>query len=420
MNLTLTDNRSYPGFGTIVVLLYAMYAAYIASLYILEGDKGSLGSKHFLLFLIVISLLFATNTGKLLIARIIESKENIIIIVFLAYMAARLLFTDSETLSYYMGSIFIEMGTGFIAGFIAFSVIRSRLPVISNIIRKAQSAKHMIAMALLGTAAFIGCMIYFLTQFLGGSASLTDILQIRPLSNDFYQDFGDPVIIGYCCLVSLQVYFFKRNLYTGGFLLFAAILSAQTLIAFICSQAVDSNKSAAATALIFFSALYFCKPPNWLICRWKIKTRSFYIVPVFLFILFLLSQYLPLFDTSRLRILDRSDSIFISSSIESRWQLIEEFAADQFMAEPMFGDPSISPYMHSSLMSVQTHFGFIGSVLFWSFMALQLRRLYGSDNGEGMKAITLPIIFISIISSFFSWGPLWFLIGALYANAAQS
>jgi hypothetical protein len=92
---------------------------------------------------------------------------------------------------------------------------------------------------------------------------------------------------------------------------------------------------------------------------------------------------------------------------------------DQFLNAPIFGDISYKNYMHSSLLSIQTHLGMIGSLLFWTFVVSQLLQIYRRPGNEGLKVIALPILFVSIISSFFTWGPLWFLIGALYEYTPQ-
>ena len=276
-----------------MILLYAMYGAYISSLYILAGDKGSLGSKHFLFFIIVSLLLVISNVGKLSIVRIIENKEKSIILIFLLYMVIRLIFVDSETQERYIGIIFSDIGTSFISGFIAFSVFESRIPIVSNIMRGSRSTKGNIASVLLGTFIFIGCMLYFLTQFLG--VSLTSVFQVMALSNVYYQEFGDLVTIGYCCLVSLQISYFKSHLYPKGFLLLVTLLVIQTTIAVVVLQTVNSSKSVATIVLICALTIFFCKPQNWLVDKWKIKTKAIYVVPFLLFICLLILQFLQQF-----------------------------------------------------------------------------------------------------------------------------
>jgi hypothetical protein len=423
LKLALSDNRMQIGFGTFVIFLYALYGAHIWSLYIIQGDKGALRSEDFLLFVIVFLLLCLSNLGKLLITRTIKDGGKPIIIIFIIYLMFKLIFQDSETQYYYIGIIFSEIGNNFIVGFIAFSTLNSRMPILSTIMRWPQRPDGMKRLATIGIIIFIVSMLYFLTQFL--DTSLLNILDIIfiPLSNDYYQDFGDYITIAYCCLASLQISYFNRNIFSDRkYFIFAFMLLVEALIACICLQAVNSNKSVLVIMLVSVLSIFFCKPKNWLIGFGRIKPKALIFIPIILIGVFLSSRLLQTIDLSRLNIFayDENSSILAHSMLQSRWQLVRQSFMDQLSNSPVFGDISIKNYMHSSLLSVQTHLGIIGSLLLWSFIIIQLHHLFWHYGNECLKALSLSILFTSIISSFFSWGPLWFLIGALYAYPPQS
>ncbi|MCX6227026.1 MAG: hypothetical protein NTV01_20145 [Bacteroidia bacterium] len=420
MSLSLKDNRSQPVFGAFIIFLYALYGAFIVFLFILQGNKGALPSEDFLLFVIVFLLLGISNFGKLLILRTVNVGARAMLLLFLIYLFFKILFLDSERFSYYLKSI-IDMGSAFIAGFIAFSTINSSEPVISKIIKKFQSGKGIRSLVVISTMIFIGLMLYFLNQLLGTSPS--GAFKIMTIQNDYYQNFGDLVTILFCCLLSLQIYKYDRDIYSERkFVLLSIVIIAESAIAFICLQVANSNKSVLVIALISIISIYHCKPKNWLISHSGIKLKAFFLIPIVLIFLFLSFQLVTSLDITTLRAFDygEGNSVLTNSSIQSRRDIIDNYFIEQFQNALIFGDMSIKYYMHSSLLSIQTHLGVIGSFLFWSFITLQLRQVYRRRGNSGLKAIAPSVIFVSIISSFFTWGPLWFLVGALYAYQPQS
>ena len=252
----------------------------------------------------------------------------------------------------------------------------------------------------------------FLSEFIMGS-----------FSNDYYQTFGDYMTIAYCCLVPLQVVYLKSSIRSGrAFYFFVMVIIVQTLMTFICLQALDSNKSVVVIVLVSMLAIYVGKPEGLFIRHGRLRISTLLRLPFLLVAIILACRYMPAIDISQFHIFDHdeSGSVLTNSSMQSRRYIINTYFMDQFQNAPIFGDISIRKYMHSSLLSIQTHLGMIGSLLFWSFIILNLRQVYRHPGNEGLKAIALPILFVSIISSFFTWGPLWFLMGALYEYTPPS
>ena len=421
MNSTLSEKRTQPGLGAMVIFLYALYGAYIVSLFILEGDKGGLRSADFLLFVIVFLLLVLSDFRTHLITSTFEISQKSIILVFITYMALRLLIEDSDIQLEYLLNYFPEIGKYFIAGFIAFSVLKSDTPIISEITERLSSTKSMMRLTIVITLIFIVTMLYFIAKFQG--TSLLNIITIIYLQNGYYQGFGDYFSLACCCLVTLQIHYFTRiNPSKRSIYILMLLITVEGIIAFTCLQVVNSNKSALLTTLVSISAIILVYLKDFFIGRGIIKTVAFYIIPFFLLVWLLTSQLLMVFEVSNMRFFDygQSRSMVENSSIESRWKLFMDYGIDQLVNAPVFGDLSIKNYQHSSVVSVQTHLGLIGSLLLWSFVIKQMSNVYRDGGNEGLKAIALPILFVSAISSFFSWGPLWFLIGALYEYEPQS
>jgi len=419
--LHFTEDPIQPGLSAFIIFVYYLYGGYILSLYILVGDKGGLHSSDFLLFVIVLLLLVVSNLRKVITTNKIFDGNNIILFLFIFYMLFKYTVVDGE-IRVLSPAIFIkDIGTNFIAGFIAFSVFESRLPKVSTIMLRYQRKDGIMRLAIIGTLIFFAMLVYLLSNFIG--ASLADILEYKVLSNEYYQEFGDYSTVAFCCLISLQVAYFKRRIFTNCiYAIYSLVLSVEVILAFLCLQSVNSNKSVLVIALVAILSLYYCKPKYWLINGWKIKRVTFYVIPVIFLLSLLIYGFLPPLDISQLRFFDygQSSSVISNSSLQVRWDQLMDIGKEQLLNAPILGDLSIANYIHSTIISLQTHMGIIGGLLFWSFILLKISNIYRHDGNEGLRSIALPILFVASISSFFTWGPLWFLIGGLYERTPQS
>src|SRR4030067_2784627 len=140
MNIYIDKNRMQAGFCAFVIFLYALYGAYILSLYILVDDKDGLRSPEFFLFVIVLFLLSLSNFSKILIIKTIRKSENSMLLVFLMYMLLKIIMENPETRSYYLGGIISEVATNFTAGFIIFSIPKLRMPGFGKVLVNAESS----------------------------------------------------------------------------------------------------------------------------------------------------------------------------------------------------------------------------------------------------------------------------------------
>ena len=109
------------------------------------------------------------------------------------------------------------------------------------------------------------------------------------------------------------------------------------------------------------------------------------------------------------------------SSVSSRAEILLNSGVEQLVVNPVFGDLAVDYaigrpgyYIHS-IITIQTHFGIIGSVLFFSPLFYWLKNLFIRRNFLFLKFLSIVIIISSFFIEIFTWMPLWFLIGALYA-----
>lgn len=115
-----------------------------------------------------------------------------------------------------------------------------------------------------------------------------------------------------------------------------------------------------------------------------------------------------------------------SSSIQSRLQILFDSGMEQLAINPLVGDLAADHivgtpggYIHS-ILSVQSHLGIVGSILLFSFLIERLLALFRSRGNPVLKVIAPPIMLLAAIGTSFTWMPLWFLVGALYAMKTRS
>jgi hypothetical protein len=405
--------EAFRGLGLVAILGHALYGAYIASLYVREGDKGGMRSADFVLFLIAVLFLVTTDLGRQLIARTLRGGARLLLLVLLVYIAAMLVLADGGTSALNIGHLVTELGKYFFVGFVAFAALRSRVYPLSRIAALSGSPAGQWRLAAVSTVFFLAAMGWFLVAFAG--TSLRNLGAVAVISNDYYQAFGDCVTIAYVCVIALQVSSMatKRGSMRA-FALFAGLVVVQAGLVFFTAQSVSSNKTVVAVGLISVAALYRCWPRRRSVTA-GVAAVATAVVIVLAARFVLEAAGFPSIDVTQFRILNYGDGAFYQNdSVLSRWELFRDYGMRQLLGAPVFGDITITSYQHSSVLSVQTHLGLVGSVLFWGFILLQLRQLRPHGGNGGLRVIALPLLFVSAISSFFTWGPLWFLLGALF------
>lgn len=117
-----------------------------------------------------------------------------------------------------------------------------------------------------------------------------------------------------------------------------------------------------------------------------------------------------------------SASQVLPSSVTARVEILRSHALNQLRVNPIFGDLRAERfeggegrYLHS-LLSIQTHLGIVGSILFFGFYALRfsLVQVNGTQGSLGL-AVVGTLFVVGVTSTFFTWVPIWFAVGALLA-----
>ncbi len=179
---------------------------------------------------------------------------------------------------------------------------------------------------------------------------------------------------------------------------------------------VGSTKEPLACLLFLVLYIYYTKPQSTTsdsqminIAKWSL---IFLLVSI-ITIIILHENELP-----RIRLFDYGEGLDLSS-LMARMDIMKRYGYDQLISNPVVGDIGVEykyggagMYIHS-IISVQTHLGLLGSLSLFGYLAHRLYYLYRTDNYLALKIVTPSTLFISAIATYFTWIPLWFLIGAL-------
>jgi len=269
-----------------------------------------------------------------------------------------------------------------------------------------------------------------------------------------YQRAANFLIINFLILASLIVLFFllqSSNLFISSFIFL--LLGGNALFMSLISQLIGSNAGLVVIIGLLFVFLVWLLTSstsrirlsnyrlnlNNLIFNW-IGQKAFLMillsVAIICSIIYFLIQ-ISSFDASTLRITGYGSGNM--GSIRGRIGFIESYFVEQLGYNFLFGHIQVDhlttgqgTYIHSIILSVQTHLGFFGLILFIIFnrsifkdISFTYKKNFtGNLASNNMYAffrlcILLFLMIIGSLAAFFLWLPYWFSVGA-YANFANN
>lgn len=114
-----------------------------------------------------------------------------------------------------------------------------------------------------------------------------------------------------------------------------------------------------------------------------------------------------------------------ASSVNSRFFIIKKNFIDQLAYNPIFGHPEVETlletkgeYVHSFLLSLATHTGLVGLILFGLMMFFLYQERLTGKSLPGNKtysifrvAVILTLLLVGSFFTFYAWMPFWFALG---------
>jgi hypothetical protein len=384
----------------------AMYGAHVAHRYAVYGDKGKFISDVAATALALLIGFSNRGPSSQLLHGAINRSSNLPLVVFISYFFLMLCLSPAY-IGYYTRIIF-DIGVFFLLGVLyssrcsagsVFGIIESRLSTKATEVKAGIGAIFFFTMASQLTSS---------VENLGVSSILLSI------GNDYYQSLGDYFVIAYLSWLG-----FRQRSEEGGAsdpssYLGVLLLVIEVIASVLFLQFYGSNKASLVVVLSGCLFFYYYSLKN--------LTKA-----VIAFIALLLPVSLALTELFDQNILSgfrffrelSQGSLLENTSWVSRAEQFYGEGLEQLQLAPLLGDLTIADeYLHSSVLSLQTHLGIIGSLLFWLYFAIKLYKLHSQvyQNDFGIKLMALPIVGVSVISSAFWWPPLWFIAGALFLN----
>jgi hypothetical protein len=277
-----------------------------------------------------------------------------------------------------------------------------------------------------------------------------DLFLISDL-NGMYQRPGAFLTISFFIYSFTTAFFLFVNKYTKkgklvnfmSFVLFG-LYCLLTIGGMILSQMIGSNNTLVNlggllfATTIFYIFINFTKSENLLsqiklnikkIFLSKLTSKLFGSIFVSLFIVFVLLVGLINFfdiDLDRFRIFGFGSGDM--SSISSRLALLNNFFI-QFDYNPIFGNMDVDrlttgegSYTHSFILSLLSHLGIIGFILFFIYLFVAIKEKLNNHNNlfvNNLLSLYSLVVFAGIFAiasfgTFITWIPLWFLLGLIF------
>jgi hypothetical protein len=449
-----------------VSLLYSVL--YLVFLTIAKETGNHFKGFVFIYPIPLIAIAFCLLRGNAILTvvpRNLRDASKIFLILFIVYMLVMALrYPTHEVSLSYLKQLFNKIVIGTILGYLVFGsyTLRNyRLGASSTWWRRVD-------MALCAAATAIVTLISIWVS----QSMRSDYFLLRSEFVSGYQTFGDYLILSYICYISIIYrhlsYFFTRNFLSG--LGWSVVLSIITLALVLLAQAVGSNEATIAILVLGagFGIIHLgrCIRRNTRTGLWTAAASTAVTLLLAAGFIALLTVLPPLriLNFNQLDAADNAASSeltapqsplgsapisaapsystapsspsavpspapappqpansMISNSFISRIDIWGSLAAQQFAYSPIFGDLGVDQilghtgyYVHSAA-SIQSHLGAIGSILFLGFILERLINLYRFGTDTLLKVIAPIILAGAAMVTFFTWLPLWFVVGALYA-----
>ncbi len=386
----------------------------------INGSKGIFFSAIVILFGIFLLLFGIGKVVKTIVRRLFDDNINFLIIIFLAFYFIRILLLDINEVVYHFRIFVLQVIPMFILGIISFSNFKSVIKEVNIFVGLLYNPKYYLKLYIALQIILLLYFVQIIPQLI--SSYVSNAVTLMTINTEYYQVIGDYFIIVFMFITSIKLNIYEMYKHKKwSYIYFVLISIIEFIIYTIYLQILGSNKTPLMLFLITSFIIVVYRP------KFRITKKQLLAFAI-VFIgsaIFLISSdaILQNLNLQQFRIFNSDQgggSILENQSLMIRIEQVLGLGLHQINTSPIWGDLSIIDYMHSTLISTQTHLGIVGFILLWGFITLKLIKIYIIERYNLLLWISVSVIFVSILSSVFYWGPFWFIIGGLYSFTKKS
>jgi hypothetical protein len=306
-------------------------------------------------------------------------------------------------------------------------------------------------------AFMIASLTIALLLFKDNSVGLSEGVFAMIKGRDDYQKIGDYLSVFFILISS--IFFYGWNIHVFGLNKKSRFIYITTIIVYFCisfllmliTQMFGSNSGPMVIFAVSIYTILMLKvqtdlgmknsgigSKSFLILDEKrlfvnYALKSLPLIGALLLIMYFIAVHVFDLDISTFRIFNygQSDDL-VTNSIVARIDVLDYYA-QQFSYNPIFGNMIVDKlttgdgtYAHSLLLSLQSHLGIVGVGFFVLYLAYLVDENKIARLNEGTrleiadnlykKGLATLIIVLAIASAFFTWMPLWFVLGFCYGS----
>jgi hypothetical protein len=396
--------------GLVLVALVLVNGALVATSLSLAGDRGPFFSIDMVLLGALLTFTLASDALRRAVSLVFTSDLTLAFAALLLLIPLAAFRAGSGESDVWLYSHMVEVLRWSVMGAMATLCVASE----SRVSTAHESTG--VAAALIVTVLLWAALAWMYLAGLGAVRS--DLFYIIATGGDYYQLHGDTLSIAIVAVMALQwraiVCPYPDS--ASRAIVYMMLVLMQAGAAVVLLQLFGSNKAPVLVMLFVAMALWEAVPAS---RRDGGGDARLWYVLAFLVLVGLLGVAIASVELPPIRLLNfgADSGLLGGSSVQSRNEFLREAWLFHLSDRPVLGNPTIGiltgAYLHSSVLSLQTNLGVIGTLLFVAVLFFGWRRVQLRPEYIFIRLLTVPVVFISIVGTFFTWGPLWLLLGAM-------
>jgi hypothetical protein len=400
--------RSHEFLGLLLVAAVLVDGALVAASLTLQGSRGPFLSLDRTLFIALLIFGCLRSVRQGLVSLLYRGDVAVGLALLVLWMAVGALRADLAQSGVWLRSYLVEAGRWVAIGGMTTTCLAARR-------RPGPGRVHgAAAPAAAATALLWAGLGWMYVNGLG--AVRTDLFYVVTYGTEQYQVLGDTLAMGVAAVMALQWHAMVDGPRSRTWLpaAYVVLVVAQGIAVVVLLQLFGSNKAPLLVVMSMGVALWTSVPPR------RTAARRWYLAAL-LVLVAAIALALARIELPRIRLFDfgAEGGVLGGTSLRSRTEFLREAWLPHLSDQPLIGNPNLGvlrgDYLHSSILSVQASLGVVGTLLLGGVLLTGWLRVRTRPEYILVRLVAGPVVVVSVVGTFFMWGPLWLLLGALAA-----